>query len=339
MEKQRQNSGSTNISNMKQQVQLRRLLFSLLNLLFYRNYDIITNHITNRVDTMKRFLALLILLPIMLSGCSTTQPTNIVATTLPVYEFTAYLCRGTDVTVDRLITEDVACLHDYTLQVKQTKKLEAAQVIIISGAGLESFLNDILPEDKALIIATRIKNDEVHEIEHTHDHGHGHETDPHLWLSTTHAKEMCKNIYEGLKNHFPRYAETFRVNKTALIEEINEVSIYAKEQLASITNKNIITFHDGFGYMAEEFGINIVKAIEEESGSEASAKELTEIISLIECNDVKAIFTETNGSDSAANIVSRECSIPIYTLDMAMSGDSWFEAMYNNIDTLKEALS
>ena len=81
-----------------------------------------------------------------------------------------------------------------------------------------------------------------------------------------------------------------------------------------------------------------MKAIEEESGSEASAKELIEIIRLIEDNQVKAIFTEINGSVSAANIISAETGVPVYALDMAMSGKNWFEAMYYNIDTLKEAL-
>ncbi|MBR4864928.1 MAG: zinc ABC transporter substrate-binding protein [Oscillospiraceae bacterium] len=285
---------------------------------------------------MKRIIPIVLLLIFLISGCEETQPAHIVATTLPVYEFTALLCEGTDITVDRLITESVSCLHDYTLQVKQTKKIEAAELVVISGAGLESFMSDILPEEKELIIATGIPNEEEHD--HEHDHEHSHESDPHLWLSVTHAKEMCENICAGLIVHYPQYKETFENNKNKLLNKINDVEIYGESQLSSMTSRKIITFHDGFGHMAEEYGLTIIKAIEEESGSEASAKELTEIISLIEKNDIKAVFTETNGSDSAANIIARECGIPVYTLDMAMSGDSWFDAMYKNIDTLKEAL-
>ena len=54
---------------------------------------------------------------------------------------------------------------------------------------------------------------------------------------------------------------------------------------------------------------------------------------------MKAIFIETNGSVSAAEVISRETGVPIYTLDMAMGGDSYFDAMYHNIDTIKEALT
>ena len=47
---------------------------------------------------------------------------------------------------------------------------------------------------------------------------------------------------------------------------------------------------------------------------------------------------EKNGSVSAANIISAETNTAIYSLDMAMSGTSYFDAMYHNIDTLQEAL-
>ena len=78
--------------------------------------------------------------------------------------------------------------------------------------------------------------------------------------------------------------------------------------------------------------------MEEESGSEASAAELIELIEEVEHHDLPAIFTETNGSVSAAGIIARETGAGSYALDMAMGGDSYFEAMYHNIDTLKEAL-
>ena len=100
----------------------------------------------------------------------------------------------------------------------------------------------------------------------------------------------------------------------------------------------MITFHDGFGYFAESFGLTILKAVEEESGSEASAKEIIELIHLINDYQLPVIFTEKNGSSACAEIISREAGVPVYSLDMAMSGDSYFDAMYHNINTLKEAL-
>ena len=90
--------------------------------------------------------------------------------------------------------------------------------------------------------------------------------------------------------------------------------------------------------MAEAFNLHILKAIEEESGSEASAAELVALIDLVEKHALPCIFTEINGSASAAQIVSAETGVPIYSLNMAMGDSGYFDAMYHNIDTLKEAL-
>ena len=79
-------------------------------------------------------------------------------------------------------------------------------------------------------------------------------------------------------------------------------------------------------------------AVEEESGSEASAGELKELIQLVRDNDLPAVFTEKNGSASAAQLIRAETGCSVYSLDMAMSGSHYFEIMYRNIDTLKEAL-
>ena len=78
--------------------------------------------------------------------------------------------------------------------------------------------------------------------------------------------------------------------------------------------------------------------MEEESGSEASAKELIELIETVQHHALPAIFTEENGSVSAARIIGAETGAGIYTLNMAMAGDDYFAAMYYNIDQIKEAM-
>ena len=90
--------------------------------------------------------------------------------------------------------------------------------------------------------------------------------------------------------------------------------------------------------MADAFDLNILHAITEESGREASAAELIELIELVAKNKVSAIFTEKHGSVSAASVIAAETGVKTYSLDMAMSGNSYFDAMYYNIKTLKEAL-
>ena len=78
--------------------------------------------------------------------------------------------------------------------------------------------------------------------------------------------------------------------------------------------------------------------MEEESGSEASAAELKHLITLVREHNLPAIFTERSGSTSAAGVIAAETGAKVFALDMAMAGNSYFEAMYHNIDTVKEAL-
>ena len=57
----------------------------------------------------------------LLCGCAPKADyAPIAATTLPVWDFTSRLCQGTPLAVTRLVTEQVSCLHDYSLRFLQT---------------------------------------------------------------------------------------------------------------------------------------------------------------------------------------------------------------------------
>ena len=292
---------------------------------------------------MKRFryfLAAIMLLS-LLSGCSQVETAHIAATTAPVYEFTARLCEGTGLSVAPLITDSVSCLHDYSLNVRQVRTAEAAQLIVISGAGLEEFMHDLL-HDKEIIDSSNgiglIECADSHGHDHDHDHGHHHhEADNHIWLSPENAKIMAANICTGLVSHYPQHRDILETNLETLLQQIDVLNAYGKQQLSGLSCRELVTFHDGFAYLAQAFDLTVLKAVEEESGSEASAAELKELILLVREHDLPAIFTEVNGSVSAAELIARETGIRTLTLDMAMS-TGWFDAMYHNIDTLKEAL-
>jgi ABC-type Zn uptake system ZnuABC Zn-binding protein ZnuA len=278
-------------------------------------------------------LAVLLLCGSLFGCVPANQAADIAATTLPVYTFTSALCQGTGLMVTQLVTENVSCLHDYSLSISQVKAVEAADLVIISGGGLEDFMAELLSGKSIIDSSESITlSDSCHEHE-----GHSHDHDPHFWLSPEHAKTMARNICAGLSAQYPAHADAFETNLQPLLTKLDALQAYGTEQLRHLSCRELITFHDGFSYFAHSFGLEILKAVEEESGSEASASELKELITLVRTHNLPAIFTEANGSTSAAQVISAETGIQIYTLNMAMSGD-YFETMKLNIDTMKEAL-
>ncbi|MDY2557996.1 MAG: metal ABC transporter substrate-binding protein, partial [Candidatus Faecousia sp.] len=230
---------------------------------------------------MKKIIPFLIFV-MLLSGCGKAEtPPDIAATTLPVYDFTQALCQDTPLRVGRLITESVSCLHDYSLNVNQVRQAESAQTVVLSGAGLEDFMADIL-EGKPTVDASRgislLEGEEHeehdhHEEHHAHD-GHDHEWDPHIWLSPENAKIMARNICLGLTEQYPQWETVFSRNLEDLLARLDALEQYGQTQLRDLSCRELITFHDGFAYFAQAFDLEILAAVEEESGSEASAKEL-----------------------------------------------------------------
>ena len=288
---------------------------------------------------MKRILslALFIILILSFSGCSIpTDSAQIAATTLPVYTFTQWLCKDTGLTVERLIHQEISCVHDETLSVQQVRLLESADVVILSGGGLEDYMDAALKKAHSVIDSS--DGLELIACDHDHDHDHHHEADPHFWLSPIHAKAMVQNICRGLKAQYPQFAEDFDRNLAALEEELDKLLLYGREQLSSLATRKLITFHDGFSYFAHAFDLTILEALEEDTHTTASAAQLISLITLVREHRLPAVFTEKNGSSSAAGIVCAETGISAYALDMAISGEDYFTAMYHNIHTIQEAL-
>lgn len=290
---------------------------------------------------MKKFLCILsVCLCLLTAGCQSAPAADIAATTQPVYEFTSRLCQGTDLTVTPIVTEAVSCLHDYSLSVEQMRAIASAKMVILSGAGLEEFLEDAL--DGAASVVDCSSGVELlcspEEYDHQEEEGHHHRQDPHYWLDPQYALIMCRNIAAGLTAAYPKNAQVFQENLTQLEQELKDLDDYGKAQLSQLSCRDLITFHDGFSYFAEAYDLHILEAIEEEPGSETSANRLKDLIQDVESRNLPAIFVEKNGSSASASVIAAETDCGVFTLDMAISGGSYFDAMYHNIDTIKEAL-
>ena len=297
-------------------------------------------------------LAALLLLP-GLSGCGTGKESaprlTVVAATYPIYLFACAVTGGVEgVEVERLNTGSVSCLHDYTLSVDDMKKLERADVIALNGAGLEDFMEDALGSSRAAVVDCSAGVELLENLSHSHEegdeggHDHGH-WDPHYWMAPDNAAIMVENLQAGMSQADPDHQEQYQNNALDAADRLQDFSVLARETLAASLKEGgvevggLITFHDGFQYFAQAFDLPLLAAIEEEAGSEASAKEIVEITGLVEEYQLPVIFTEVNGSDATARAISRETGCAVSQLTMVMDGpedggvDAYCDGMMSNI--------
>ena len=284
----------------------------------------------------KTFLLCILTALLALPSCAPAEGESrmtVVCTTYPIYLFASSVTQGVDgVEVARLDTGSTSCLHDYTLSMEDMKKLERADVIALNGAGLEEFLEDALQTSDAAVIDCSEGVELLEDLSHHHEegedhdgHDHGH-WDPHYWMDPRRAAQMVGNLEAGLSALDPdneqNYAQNSFVTRGLLIARDNN----ARELLDQYGTRHgthpleLITFHDGFQYFADAYGLTLLTSIEEEAGSEASAHEIVEITELVKEHDIPVIFTEVNGSDATAKAISRETGCQVAQLTMLMDG-------------------
>lgn len=288
---------------------------------------------------MKKLLSMFLALVMVfaLTGCTKTSGSEdsdlkVVCTTYPVYLLTKAVTKDVQgVDLEVLVEQSISCIHDYSLSVTDMKKLESADVVIINGANFESFLDGIDFTSKTVINSSTgialLNND------------------PHIWLDPHRAGEMAQNIGSELEKLHPSIFSGCTLAAEEYALELDELKASLAAQLEGISCRELITFHDGFTYFAAAFDLDILKAIEEESGSEASAAEVAEMISLVKEHSLPAIFTEVNGSSSTAQAIARETDAQVATLNMIISGDGleneadpYAAAMTANVTAVAEAM-
>ena len=288
---------------------------------------------------------------LFLSACTGNIPQQegeiIVATSFyPVYIFTLNLLNGIEeVNVECMAEQSVGCLHDYTLTAKDAKLLSDAKVLVINGAGMESFLQDAFQSVENLkVIDSSEKIELICNNEHHHEEQHNdhHHENSHIWLSLENAKKQIKNIKNGLIKEFPQYESNIEENYSDYIKRLDSVNEERKSVLHFVRGFNAISFHGAFEYLAEDLGFNISGTIESDDGYEPSAKELANLSNKIQKYNIKALFVDPNYSGSAAEILERETNTKIYVINPVISGEekltAYEDIMIENYKTILKAV-
>jgi zinc transport system substrate-binding protein len=296
---------------------------------------------------IKRYLFVLLLSAmVFLSGCSSVpnlkssaapDKLTIVTSFYPIYIMALNITADTSgIELINLTGPQTGCLHDYQLSPDNMKTLQKADIFIVNGAGIESFLDKVIKQQQDLKIITATQGMTL--IKGPGQTG----PNPHVWVSIAGAIQEVKNINQQLSELDPSHAKQYQKNSDIYIAKLDRLRQEMHGELDNLPNRNMVSFHEAFPYFAQEFNLNIVAVVEHEPGSEPSAKELAQTIEIVRKSKVKALFIEPQYPSGAANTIARETGAGVYTLDPAVTGpnspDAYLNIMKNNLASLREAL-
>ena len=281
---------------------------------------------------MKKFL-LIMLMILTVSGCGSDKKDDgnlkIVTSFYPIYLETLNITRGIEgVEVVNMTPPQTGCLHDYQLTPEDMKTLETADIFVVNGLGMESFLDKVIEARPNLKI---INASDTPKIVPIMENG---EPNPHVWLSITYAMEQVKNISSKLCELDPKHTDAYKRHTLDYVDELTTLRDELQLSMAMLPNKDIVTFHEAFPYLAAEFGLKVAAVIEREPGTEPTPQELAETIEKINSLPVKVIFTEPQYSPKAAETIARETGAQIFELDPIVTGEAKPEHLLDYVDRM-----
>lgn len=299
---------------------------------------------------------------------------TVVTSFYPMYIAALNIVDGVEgVRLENLSEPQTGCLHDFQLTPEDMKLLSTADVFVINGGGIESFMSDVAKaypkldvveacEDVALLSEDDADSDHDHDhdadTESDSDHDHDHETDAesdsahdhdhgdenaHAWMSVPRYRTMVQTIASRLAEKDAKHADEYYANakaydaKLAVLEEkINSIK--------SLTNgQNIIIFHEAYAYVADDFSMNACYLLDLDEERSVSAGEIKQVIGAIKDDGVSVILAEELYGKSMGDTVSRETDVHVIYIDPLNRGeydkDSYLYGMEHNIELIKEAFT
>lgn len=287
----------------------------------------------------KPLLTCLLAVFMLLGACHhvrCAEPMRILATTFPVWQFTANICaKAPNVVVELLIPASAGCPHDFSLKPADLNKLAQADIIVTNGAGLEEFLTrplDGLKKKPAIINASQ----NVPVLEEAHgDHGHAN---PHTFASPANAALMATNIAAGIAEKDPRNAQLYNENGNAYVKRLTEISDKLKKIGGQAPNPSIALEHDALAYLAKNADLKIAAIFE----NTASASQLAKLRQQLATEKPALLAGDAQYPDRLLRVLSQETHIPFAQLNPCASGpadaplDYYEKVMQSNWDILEK---
>lgn len=270
--------------------------------------------------------------------------------------------------------------HVYQPTPADARAVSGADILFVNGIAFEGWIDRLVEAsdfDGTQIVATAgimpiafeddhddhdgHDHDEHAEGDHEHDHddhdhhdeagheGHDHGAfDPHAWQSLPNAIVYIDNIAAALAQADPENAAAFYRNRAEFVAEIEALDAEIRATLEALpaNRRTIVTSHDAFGYFAEEYGLTFLAPQGVSTESEASARDVAELITQIRDQSIGAVFVESISDSRLLEQIVAETDATIggTLYSDALSGSdgpaaTYLDMMRHNFAMLTDALN
>ena len=282
---------------------------------------------------------------------------QVVTSFLPIQSHTLAIV-GDKADVKQLLGKDTGP-HDFQLSPADVKTLSDADLLIINGAGIEEWLGELIKKsgNKNLVVVDTSKgiklvespeeieigHDHTHVLDREHSHSHGDGANPHIWLDPVIAKKQAANIADALQKADPSNASAYAENGKVYEAKLATLDSDYRSTLAPLPNKNLVTFHDAFPYLAARYKLNYVGAISEFPEKDPTPKQLAALVDKIRSLKVGVLFAENGYAPGLLKKIAAETDAKVSELDTLEVGQgtatAYLDRMGANLESLRKAFA
>lgn len=304
---------------------------------------------------MKRFIALLLSVCLLLSACSARggEETDegglqIVCTNFPAYDF-ARTIAGDRAEVTLLIKPGTEA-HSYEPTPSDAERILGSDLFVCNGGESETWTEQLVTEDMNVLrmldcVEALTESDEgIYKAEH----GEEEELDEHVWTTPNNAALICSELCERLCALDPEGEREYRLRLKSYSEQLASLDTELRA-LVNNAERRVLIFADRFPmrYFTREYDLEYYAAYPGcSTQTEPSAKTVAYIIDRVREDAVPAVLYMEFSNQKMADAVCEETGckkLPFYSgetvsADMFEDGITYLELMRLNLETLKEAL-
>lgn len=286
---------------------------------------------------LKPVMLLLVLWATFVGRPAAAAPLKVGATLHPYYSWTANVIAGTDVELRSILPGEVDA-GDYQPRPQDILKLGDLDAIVVNGVGHDDFIFDMIKASENTHLTIIKPNDGVPLLRAVN----GGTVNSHTFISFSNAIQQTYAIARALSTLRPELAETFQKNAADYARRLRAIKSAAAARLVNATVNRVITVHDGYGYLMQEFGIEIAGVVEPAHGLLPSAKELGTIVEMLKREKTPVVFCEESFPPALLKVLKDEGHARAYVITHIASGaytpEKFEVEMQKNVDAMVQAL-